>query len=343
MAMYEDLLASAMNQAPEVDESTDESEDTSQEEGMLSSQESASEEVVESEVQEQPAKKESEDVEEIDVDGNPVRINYKDKESIKKTFETAARLQNIQREVARQQQLVASLKEKHVALSKVGDQWETARSRLGEGGATGVDALLEYLVPMEDIDAYREAIIQRQIALDSMSPEAASVERRREELDKKERLTAYAAERKAKEEKVVQQAQMEREQETFGAIVHPAFYKHGMNGKLGDPIFEEHLNKGIWSASMERCQELTEAGKDLTPQVVDAIFKEVASIYTKHLKESGTREAKKAVDKAKDSAKVKVAAAVSTGGGKAKKDLESLAEGGGSMSDMLMRMVGLRK
>jgi hypothetical protein len=100
----------------------------------------------------------------------------------------------------------------------------------------------------------------------------------------KERREREALKKKVEEDlKKAEEQRVSADEEYLKARVVPAFNKYRFDGKLGDEAMERRIDRAIWDEVMEQLEE-TSKSSEITPQIADRKFREVASQYQKLLK-----------------------------------------------------------
>lgn len=283
----------ALEASPEVSESTVE-----EEEGESNSQEVTVEEP-------------SSDVEEIFVTDHTgrkkVRVDYSDREKIKKYVAMAAGGKKWKVE---KDQLSNELKEIKPKYQEMQQMWNELNELFEDGGP---QALINRIAGEDG--AWDEIIakeVEKVRALEDASPAELERIKLQEELEKERKLRERTLKQ---QEKLQQERELEREattQKELESQINPTFDKYRFAGQLGDPEAEERLDAAIWSTALSNLQSLPE-DVELTKSVIDREFRSVANSFRKVLKTQATNETKKVISKKKQDASTKVAAAAMKG------------------------------
>ena len=280
------------------------SEDDQSEQDTTDGEESAEDtedpmEVLDEEKQEAAPEKELPATEVIKADGKKIKIDYSDRNSIRRAFAAQAGMRKFQRERDDAYKKLESQKEEVDSYRDLNKLYQTA----------GVDGVVERLEGKSLDDIINERI-DRMIMREENPSEAAK-------LDYEDKL---AAERKAREalearitesnERVAAEREAAEEAKLAGLIT-PVFQRHSFSGKLGDEVAEHQMDQALWDQALARLEEYEE--DQLTPAIIRKEFRTVANTFNKIITKQARKQAKEVSTKRKREAKEHVQAQVAAG------------------------------
>lgn len=261
-------------------------------------------------------------------------VNYADKESIKRAHQQAAGFRKFQAERD-------NLKKEYEALKGELESIKPHWSKLDETfQRQGPAAVLDLLMGQSNA---LDALVQQKLERENLRAKNADEAYRLDQLEKQ------AAERREREWQDAQhkkllegyEAKLQRaeEKETY-ALLTPAFMKHSVDGKLGDPIAESRINNAIWTQTLEALESLPEEA--ITPETVDREFRKVAASFTRGLQVAGKKVIKQQVTEQKKAVAQKVAARAANGMQQvnSESDLRKQLWSSGSSASVLARLLG---
>lgn len=194
---------------------------------------------------------------------------------------------------------------------KLSGDWQTLEESFKEGGFKGLYKTLSQ--DEKAYDAFIDAEIERRQRINSASP----VERERYEMEERFQNERREREKLTKDiENLRNQSVSNREaaeQEALKGMVHPAFDRYRMAGKLGNPVNEERVDRAIWNQAMEDLQPLEEQGVEITPAVIDRAFRKASMDFKSIIQVTAEKEASKAIQQKKAVASERVAVKAAKG------------------------------
>jgi hypothetical protein len=236
-----------------------------------------------------------------------VKVDWNDREKLKKYVQMAAGMRKFQAERDRLNRELSDIQPKYKDLA---DSWQAIEEAFSSGGVRGLINLLG-----GSNDAYEKHIeseFSRLKARESASPSEL------ERMDLEERLTNERREREKLARQVEDNLKKAQEKEetasmkALESIVHPAFDKHRFAGKLGDEIVEARLDQAVWDQALKRLEDYPD-DISLTPSIVEKEFKEVANSFRKIINKQAEQKAQKVVTNKKVAAQEAAAAKAMNG------------------------------
>lgn len=233
-------------------------------------------------------------------DGRKVKVvaDYSDRAQIKKAYEQAAGMRKFQAERDAEKAARAKIESEYTPLKETWSKFEQAWQL---GGMEGVVDLIagQQGAFKRELEKYANATPDERI---QMERQLAEEKVRRAETQRQTEI-----DNKLKEVDARLQAADEKETR---ALVTPSFQKYRFAGQLGDPVAEQSLDKAIWGEALERLESYE---GEVTAEVVDETFREIASALRRATKVQAERTIKTAVAKKKEEASTQVAAAAMKG------------------------------
>jgi hypothetical protein len=288
---------SADTQETELEESTIESE--SQEETLDEDVEESGEESESSEVEG--------DVEELVVNGRKLKVDFKDREKLKKYVRMAGGARKWQAERDEYSKQLSEIKPKYEESLKFEQAIETAFDQGGIEGLVNLvagkeDAFQKLMDEQYEIRRAKEDASPAELERIELQEQLAKERRQRERIQKEreEELNRTKAERE------------EAEQRKIENLMHPAFNKYRFTGKIEDPSLASDVDSMIWSKAINAISEIPEEVQ-LTEKVVDREFRKAANSLRKLVERESTKKVTKAIGNKKKEAATKVAIAAKKG------------------------------
>jgi len=245
------------------------------------------------------------DIEEITVRGpdgrkQKIKIDYSDKDAIKKLAAKAAGMRKFQKErddarKALEEATKGQAEEKEL-FSKLEKAWEnegvqgvvTLLGNSPEAWQKAVDAEIaqrEYLASLSPEEKYKHDLeMERKAA----AAEKTELEKRYESLLQQNKDVEEAAQTRALESKF-----------------HPAFDRYRFAGKLGDAVAEQQFDEAVWTQAVKRLSEYPD-NIELTQALVDKEFRTVSNSFRKLIKGQTEQKVKKTIAKKKEEAAQRV-------------------------------------
>lgn len=249
-----------------------------------------------------------------------VEIDYSNKDRIKKAFsmEAGARKWQVERDNALGKAKVVESK-----LGEIQTNWNKLDDAYQAGGAEGLYDLIH------GQGAFKQHVtkqVERAKFLENASPSERekllaqdAQEASRREVDKL---------RKDNEEfkKQVMSERETAETRSLESKIHPVFDKYRFADRLGDTGDEHIFDQMLWKTSMDRLEEHEQNGVEITPELVNKEFSEVAQRIRKRIGVQAEKKATKVIESKKreatENVQSKVMSGYKTGGvGKEARDL----------------------
>lgn len=245
-------------------------------------------------------------IEEIVSGGRKMKIDWNDKESIKRQIQMAGGVSKLKSQHDAMLGQKKELEAKHSELSEIMNVLE---STFQKQGAKGVINLLAGKDDAWDNQLKQE--MARAKAYENATPDQRNYLELQEalEAERKEKASILADVKSQTE-----RAKLDREaadRSSAEAAVHPVFEKYRFAGKLGDTAVEQQLDDAIWSKAVRNIQEVPE--HELTQARIDKEFRSVAATFQKMFKDQGSKNAEKVLAKKKENATAAVGAAAVKG------------------------------
>lgn len=224
-----------------------------------------------------------------------MRVDYNDREAIKKAHLLASGMKLFQ---AQRDQANKKATEVEAKAKKLEEDFSKLDDILSNQGAP---ALIDRLLGQGSFDKLIDERIKHTEYLASLSPQekqALSIQQERDsmraELEAEKKLNeTHRTEITARENESSKRALMSK--------LQPSFDRYRMAGKLGDPIAEEYYDDAIWTKARARLKQYP-AEVELTQAIVDKEFREVSSTFAKMMKGQADKVVKATVDKKKTEA-----------------------------------------
>lgn len=254
-----------------------------------------------------------------------IEIDYSDRMATRKAHEMAAGFRKMQ---AERDQLVRKEKESSGKFQEVNTNWQLLEKAFSQKGIEGVVDLLE-----GRSGAYQDNVkkgYERQKFLESASPQELKALEAQEAAETARRENARI--RKENEE-FKEQITKERETAELRSLesrVHPVFNKYRFAEKLGDNTDEHMFDEMLWNTALKRLEPYEEKGLDLTPEMIEREFHDVAKSIRNRIRTQANKTAARTVEQKKTEATENVQAAVKSGykqGGAAKEARELINNG----------------
>jgi hypothetical protein len=306
-------LDSYLAEGEESEQDTEVSED--EEEVKVSEEESE-------ESSEEEAK--TDDVEWIKADGKKIKVDYSDKERIKKAHEMAA---GMRKAFAERDQASNEAKAVSAELSELKAIWnklESVKDRPEDLFKLVTGNSLDSYVQQKQAEAqaFADASPEERVAMESQKRiEALETKLRANESEIEEKLAKVNSDKEAAELANLQ------------SQINPAFNKYRFAGKLGDADAEHALDESLWMATLSDLESVPDS--DLTPEMIERAFKLRAQSVSKVINKQTTKRVKKTISATKKRATEAAQIAATTGksskSGSSNKELAQRIRGGDLM------------
>lgn len=236
-----------------------------------------------------------------------VEIDYSNKEQIRKVYAQAAGMRKFQAERDKE---IQSRKGIEQQLQEKAADW----TRLEEAFQKGHEHLVDLLSGRQG--AFKELVdkeIQRREFMKSATPEELQALQAREQAD----LTRKELEKLRKDnedfKKTVQQEREQAEMKSMESRVHPVFEKYRFADKLGDAQDEHMFDEMLWNSALKRLEPYEQQGLDISPELVEREFRNVASAIRKRISVQAEKRVSKVVEQKKQEATENVQAKIKSG------------------------------
>lgn len=245
-----------------------------------------------------------------------VEVDYSDRQAIKKAVEMmhGARKWQAERDQARQE--VAKERTEKAELKANWNAMETAFQR---GGVEGLIDLLEG--KHGAYKAWEQKAIQRAKFLEQASPEEVQALEAREQATKSTRELERIRKENEEFRKQMTQTKEEADLSALSSRVTPVFDKYRFADKLGDSNDEHMFDEMLWNSALKRLEPYEEKGLEISPELVEREFRNVALAIRKRIGLQAEKKASKVIEQKKQEATENVQAKVMSGyktGGAAK-------------------------
>lgn len=227
-------------------------------------------------------------------DGRPqkIKIDYNDKDSIKRVYAMAAGARKWQAErdnLAREREVLSTKAEKFEQLNKIFKE-------------SGPEGLLDTLTAEEGgFQKFIDKKIEEREWQRNATPEELALHQ--SELAKRNRDKEY--DRLKQEFEELKQSQIQSQEvaeiKALESQVNPVFDKYRFAGKLGNAQEEHKLDKFLWNEAMENLQNLPD-DTDITPELIMKEFRDTAQSIRKIINKQVDKQVTKAVDQKKKTA-----------------------------------------
>lgn len=240
------------------------------------------------------------DEEVVEIDGKEVKINYKDKDSIKETFR---KVKSFEKGMRKFQTERDSERIKNKELSEKLAERDRLWSKIEEASSSNdFNTLFKIMTAGRmDFDSFLSQQMERAELRRNATPEEIA------QLDKNDELESVKRKLAEKEAKVDEILKKFSEKEEIAQVkeletkINPSFIKHRFAGKIGDKDAEQQLDEMLWSKVLTKLESYEEA--DLTPENIEQEFKQTASIINKVINKKAQDEVKATTETRKKQAK----------------------------------------
>lgn len=284
-----------------------------------------------------PAKAAAGDIEEVvfsDGEGRKkVKVDFSDREKMKKYVEMAFGMRKFQAERDKLKAESSTLRKEHEDLKQT---WQALEEAYGKGGLRGLVNLLNG--SQDAYDKHIESEYSRRRAKEDASPaELKLIEAEERAQRAEEERVRLQNEQKSFMDNIKREKE-KAEEESTRAVVTPAFNKYRFAGKLGDSVLETRLDKAIWTQTMSQLAEYSE--DEITPALIDKEFRETAATFRRMVQKQTDQTVKKVIE-GKKAAAAESAAAKATSGMRMSNDTESFKDEirKGNLGSALARMM----
>lgn len=232
------------------------------------------------------------DIEYIKANGKKVKIDFNDRENIKRVYSLAAGARQWQAERDSLKETNATISKDYGDLKETMDYLESIKDDHGE--------LFEAVSGMNLNDKFREWA-EEQNMIGGMTESEKSMylsnqdhQKRISEVERREKQLKAKLEDVGKRDEEAKQAKQE-------SIANPIFFKYNFDGELGNDQLESRMNKALWSEARE---ELS-AFDNVTPDMVEEAFNRISNQIRGGFKTSAKQAVSKAVKTKRKAVKAK--------------------------------------
>lgn len=236
-----------------------------------------------------------------------VKVDFSDREKLKKLVSQAYGMRKFQRERDEAQtqfkEVSAKAKELETAWNALNDAYER----------DGIRGLVNLMVEEENAyDKHIQEQVDRHAVRSKASPDELkqleALERAEQIARENERIRRQLEERDVREAKSREETQVQVLQTKLNA----PYAKYSFSGKLGDRELEAHYNEALWNMATNKLRALPE-DTDLTDELINSTFRSVALNFQKAVSKQVKEKAAKATQRAKDAAATRVASKARAG------------------------------
>lgn len=243
----------------------------------------------------------TQDIEEIfisDANGRrKIKVDYSDRNRIKKAYQMAAGMRKFQAERDRYKARAEKLEPEYKDLK---ESWSALESAFESDGIKGVVNLLSGKETA--YDEWEESLYQTRRAKEDASPQELEQIELREKLARQEREAKRLARMMEERDQMTAKQREQADRIQLESQIHPAFEKYRFAGKLGDQELEQSIDEAIWAKTINALQQYDD-DVDLTPRLIDQEFRRVARTFHRAINKESDKKATKAIESKKKSAK----------------------------------------
>lgn len=253
-----------------------------------------------------------------------VEVDFNNKDQLKKFVQMAygARKWQAERDSARQE--TSTVKQQ---LGDLKSNWDVLEGAYQRQGIEGVIDLLEG--KQGAYKQWEKKVADKAKFFENASPEEVEAFRAKENAD----VTRRELDRIRKEnEEFKKQVSQEKEEAGLRSLesrVHPVFDRYRFADKLGDSNDEHMFDEMLWNSALKRLEPYEEKGLQITPELIEREFRQVASAIRKRIGTQAEKKASRVLDQKKQEATENVQAKVKSGykgGGSAVKEARDLID-----------------
>lgn len=275
-----------------------ETEEGTQKNAEGQSQEPSTEESTETVEKTEPSKEDAEFITVKGPNGRPqqIKIDYSDKEHIKKVYAQAAGMRKFQ---AERDNLAREIEQLRSSSGKKAEQFDQLNNIYREGGIEGlIDVLAadeggfqKLLDKKIEEREWRKNATPEELALHHA--ELAKLARDKEY----ERLRKEFDEMRQKQAQAVEQAEIK----ALEGQVNPVFEKYRFAGKLGNAQDEHMLDEMLWNNALKRLEDYPDDA-DITQDVIQKEFSSAAQTIRRLVNKQVDKQVTKTVEQKKKAA-----------------------------------------
>jgi len=237
----------------------------------------------------------SENVEEVAVKGKDgkrknIKVDFSDKDKLKKYVQKAANAVRLQSERDALQAKVGKLEEAQTAMNSLQEIVDTK----------GFEGLIDHL--NSDNGGFKawmdQKVARHEQRLHASEDELARLDAEDKAAELQRRLERIEQQEQSREERLSEERN-QVELDKLASQVNPVYFKYTFDGKLGDSVAEQRHNKAMFREVTETLDNLREEGVQITPAVIEREFKAYASPLLKGVNRKVRQNTKRAIDKKK--------------------------------------------
>lgn len=283
------------------------------------------------------AKPTAQDIEEIvfsDGEGRKkVKVDFGDREKMKKYVEMAYGMRKFQAERDKLKGESQTLRKEHDDLKQT---WQALEDAYSKGGVKGLVNLLNG--SSDAYDKHIESEYSRRRAKEEASPSELKLIEANERAERAEQERVRLQNEQKSFMESIKRDREKADEENTKAVVNPAFNKYRFAGKLNDPVLETRLDKAIWTQAMSELAEYPE--HEITPSLIDKQFRETAATFNKMVQKQTDKTVKKVIEN-KKAAAAESAAAKATSGMRSSAEVDTFKDEirNGNLGSALYRMM----
>jgi len=235
------------------------------------------------------------------------KVDFTDKDSIRKAFKQAAGMRKFQKERDTARTELTDIQSKYNELNEVYSNLDTAWK---EGGVKAVVELLG-----QGSEAWKSAVdeeLKQRDYLANLTPN----EKLQLEAEKEREKFQRELERERKQREEFQTKIAEKEEQaalqSLESKLHPAFDRYRFAGKLGDEVIEHQFDEAVWNKVTQRLAEYPD-DMNLTQAIIDKEFRTVANNFRKMVSMQTEKKVQKTIEKKKSEASQRAQVAAKKG------------------------------
>jgi hypothetical protein len=243
--------------------------------------------------------------------GKKIKVDFSDKESIRKAFKMAAGMRKAFADRDKVAKDYESLKNQHGEMKQM---WDTLE---GLYQSKGVDGVISALTNgQQTLDQIIEERQKKHALRSEASPAELAAMDLQEELARKSKENEKMRKEWDQFKSQVSKEKEEAQLKSLEAKVHPVFDEFRFDGKLGDADAEHLLDESLWNQAIKRLEAYPEE-VELTNELIKKEFRTIANTMNRIVKRQAETQAEKIVTdrkvKAKENAQIATARGYSQG------------------------------
>jgi len=232
-----------------------------------------------------------------------VKVDLNNKEQLVKTLSMAY---GFRKATAERDQISAKLKQIEPQYTELKQSWDTLENAYQNGG---IEGLVDLLGGKQGYySEWKRGELEKELRYQNSSEAEKRELDLREKLDKLEKESSLREKRAAEEAKKAQTEREEAQLRSLESQIAPAFNKYRFAGQLGDAAKEQAVDHAIWDQALKNL-ELLPDDVELTPQLIEREFKQVATTFRAIIGKQAQAQVKKVIENKKQAAQTQVAAA----------------------------------